>query len=62
MYLNQILAISQNLKGGKQVEAFLQAVVEGLSHHLLPYLYETNLSGLDEADGAVREPKLLFLS
>ena len=48
MNLNQILTVVPNLAGYRQIEALVAALCEALKFHLLPYLYEVNLSGLDE--------------
>jgi len=48
MNLNQVLIVAQNLKGSQQIEALVTALCEALKFHLLPYLFEVNLSGLDE--------------
>ena len=47
MSLNQILTVSENLRGAKQIEALVGTLCETLKFHLLPYLYEVGISGLD---------------
>jgi hypothetical protein len=47
MSLNQILTVCQNLSGTRQLESLVASLCEALKFHLLPYLFEVNINGLD---------------
>lgn len=47
MFTNQILQVAGNLNKGKQVESLVSSVCSGLKFHMLPFLYEVGMSGLD---------------
>lgn len=49
------------MKGSKQLEALVGSLCEALKFHLLPYLFEVNLSGLEECLGEAQSPRLFFL-
>ena len=60
MFTNQILTVVDNINNSKQMEAFVQALCQGLKFHMLPYLYEVSMSGLDQELCVQHSPKLLF--
>ena len=61
MGINQILTVASNLRGSKQLEALVASLCEALKFHLLPYLYEVHLSGLEECLDDEHSARLLFL-
>jgi len=50
MHISQILSHANNLAGTRQIEALVATMCEALKFHLLPYLFEIGLSGLDGED------------
>ena len=56
-----MLAVAGNLKGSQQLEGLVAALCEALKFHLLPYLFETSLSGLEECICDVHSPRVFFL-
>ena len=61
MSLNQILTVCNNLNGSKQLEALVAALCEALKFHLLPYLFEVSVSGLDECICDTHNARIFFL-
>ena len=53
--------MASNLKGSKQLEALVGSLCEALKFHLLPYLFEVNLSGLEECLCDAHNPRIFFL-
>ena len=61
MSLNQILTMASNLKGIKIMDTLTSSLCEALKHHLLPYLFEVHLSGLDECLADQHNARVFFL-
>ena len=61
MSMNQILMVSSSLRGNNQLESLVSSLCEALKFHLLPYLYEVNLSGLEECLGEQHSARIFFL-
>ena len=61
MNLNQILTVVPSLAGYRQVENLVAALCEALKFHLLPYLFEVHLSGLEECINEQHNPRIFFL-
>ena len=61
MSLNQILVVCENLRGTKQIEALAAVLCETLKFHLLPYLFEVGISGLDSCLQEAHSARIFFL-
>ena len=62
MFLNQILAVLNNISGEKQIELFVLSLMDSLRHHLLPYLIEIGARIIEEHLSDVHSPRLIFLN
>jgi hypothetical protein len=60
MLINQILGHAQNLGSHQRLVALEAALCEALKFHLLPYLFEIGLSGLEQAANEKHSPHVSF--
>ena len=60
MTLNQTLTVASNLKNQKQLESLVGSLCEVLKFHMLPYLFEIGLSGLED-NCDFHSPRVFFI-
>lgn len=61
MSVNQVLTVCTNLAGPKTLESLVGCLCDSLKFHLLPYMFEIGISGLEENVCDIHSPRVFFL-
>jgi hypothetical protein len=55
------MTVAENITNTKQIEALVQSFCLGLKFHLLPFLFEVNMSGIEQELNVQHSPRMMFL-